>query len=61
MTPTQLARVLARFEVRPRQVWVGGHNGRGYDAEDFADAWRRYLSSEAENGIRDVRRRRRTT
>jgi len=38
-----LSRRLAKYNVRPVQVWVDGKNVRGYKREDLADAWARYL------------------
>jgi hypothetical protein len=46
-----LARLLRPFGIKPRQVWIGGRNVRGYDAEDFAaDSVSPYL----ENNVRDA-------
>jgi hypothetical protein len=30
-----LAKLLRPFDIRPRQLWIGERNERGYDAEDF--------------------------
>jgi hypothetical protein len=41
-----LARMLKRYDdnIRPRTVRIGDDTAKGYHAEDFADAWTRYLS-----------------
>lgn len=47
MTPPQLARALAPFGVRPRPLRMPGEEfARGYQREDFAEAWARYLPAE---------------
>ena len=44
ITPKLLARELARFEIRPRTIPVGGNAmPKGYFAADFDDAWKRYV------------------
>ena len=43
----QLARLLGRFNVRPTQLRIGIEKVRGYDLTDFADAFARYLGSDA--------------
>jgi len=43
LEPRRLARLLRHHDVKPRQVWIGGENVRGYRAADFADAFDRYL------------------
>jgi Protein of unknown function (DUF3631) len=39
----QVARHLKRYGIKPKQVTVDGKNVRGFTAEDFADAFERYL------------------
>jgi|HubBroStandDraft_1064217.scaffolds.fasta_scaffold08932_6 hypothetical protein len=39
-----LATQLRRFEIKPKQLWIGGANVRGYAMEDFEDAFARYTS-----------------
>jgi hypothetical protein len=41
--PRGLARLLRHHHIKPRQLWIGGGNVRGYRAEDFADTFARYL------------------
>jgi hypothetical protein len=38
-----LATLLAKYEVRPRKVNIGGVHLQGYRREDLWDAWQRYL------------------
>jgi hypothetical protein len=38
-----LASLLRHHGIKPRQLWIGGENVRGYRADDFADAFARYL------------------
>jgi hypothetical protein len=38
-----LARKLKPYGISPRAVRIGADHPRGYDAQDVADAWRRYL------------------
>ena len=46
ITPRQLARLLAPFQVRPIQLWVNGENTRGYELGAFEDVFDRYLGSD---------------
>lgn len=39
----ELARALRPFGVAPKQLWVGGHNVRGYRRRDFEYAFSAYL------------------
>ena len=44
LTTRQLAKLLEPFDIRPRQLWMdGGRNSRGYQLEQFTDAFCRYL------------------
>jgi putative DNA primase/helicase len=43
ITPSQLARLLEPFGVRPKALWISGRTLRGYLREDFIDPFRRYL------------------
>ena len=43
-----LAKLLARFGIRPRVIRIGDRTPRGYQVEQFADAFRRYLPSEVQ-------------
>jgi hypothetical protein len=36
-------RLLRHHGIRPQQLWISGENVRRYRADDFADAWARYL------------------
>src|ERR1039458_5654367 len=40
----QLAAQLRRFGIKPKQLWIGGSNVRGYAMEDFEDAFARYTT-----------------
>jgi Protein of unknown function (DUF3631) len=39
----QLARLLSAFDIFPKTVRIAKTTGKGYDKDDFADAWSRYL------------------
>jgi len=49
ITQRQLAFKLKFYEtsrglpIQPRQVWIGNNNQRGYDRDDFENAWSRFL------------------
>lgn len=49
-----LAKYLFPFGIKPVDVWIEGGNLKGYRADDFADAWDRYLPPEG----REVREER---
>ena len=38
-----LARLLAPYNIRPRQIWIPDTNRQGYLLENFRDAFERYL------------------
>jgi Protein of unknown function (DUF3631) len=38
-----LARRLKAYGIKPKVVRIGDHTFRGYDKQDFYDAWKRYL------------------
>lgn len=38
-----LSRRLAKYGIKPAQLWTDGKNVRGYKREDLADTWDRYL------------------
>jgi hypothetical protein len=44
ISPTQIARLLARYEIKSVQVWIGGKNLHGYHWKQFEKAWETYLS-----------------
>ncbi len=44
ITTRQVAKVLHPFNVKPKVVRVATGTARGYSANDFADAWNRYLN-----------------
>jgi Protein of unknown function (DUF3631) len=46
-TPHALAKLLRRYEIRPDLHWIGTTKIRGYLADDFADAFARYLTPPA--------------
>jgi uncharacterized protein DUF3631 len=43
LTPGDFARLLRRFEIRPKVLRFGKTTARGYERDWFEDAWRRYL------------------
>ncbi len=43
LRPTGMGRLLSPFGIRARQLRIGGENVRGYDLEQFTDAFSRYL------------------
>jgi hypothetical protein len=44
ITPRQIARLLEPFRIAPKTIRIAaGGRGKGYDREDFADAFARYL------------------
>lgn len=43
LSETKLASLLRRYGIKSKQIRVGDVNRRGYAAEDFVDAWKRYL------------------
>jgi putative DNA primase/helicase len=45
LAPADLGRLLKRYEIRSRTVRVGDDTAKGFKREQFADAWRRYLST----------------
>lgn len=47
ITKIQVAAILKKFGVRPKQTWVGSSPSRGYKLADFSDAFGRYLPSES--------------
>jgi hypothetical protein len=50
-----LAKLLRPFDIRPRQLWIGERNERGYDAEDFRrDSVSAYIDEDAKDA-RDPR------
>ncbi|NWH09413.1 MAG: DUF3631 domain-containing protein [Alphaproteobacteria bacterium] len=53
MTAVQLAKFLSRYEIRPRLAKFSGASARGYDLEDFVDAFNRYLPEAEGNGVTD--------
>jgi putative DNA primase/helicase len=43
ITPRQLAKLLEPYGIRPKTVRFGNSTPKGYELEDFRDAFRRYL------------------
>ncbi len=43
LTPRKLASFLKPYDIRPRSVRVGNSTPKGYQKEDFQDAWNRYI------------------
>lgn len=46
ITARQVARKLAGFNIKPKQVRIGATTKKGYLLDDFHDAFKRYLSSD---------------
>ena len=44
ITANRVAKLLAQFDIRPKQLRIGPRNRNGYAREAFEDAWARYLS-----------------
>jgi hypothetical protein len=44
MSPNTLAKLLKPYKIRPASVRIGSATGKGYRANQFEDAWNRYLS-----------------
>jgi DNA adenine methylase len=44
MNALHLATLLRRFGIKPKQLWIGGSNVRGYALEDYEDAFARYTT-----------------
>lgn len=45
ITPRQMAKLLAAFDVQPKPLWMGGQTRRGYDRSFFEEPWARYVPS----------------
>jgi hypothetical protein len=43
LTPRGLSRLLEPYEIKSKVVRIDEHTPRGFEREQFADAWRRYL------------------
>lgn len=43
LSANQLAKILRKYGIRPRQLWMQETSFRGYELDDFQDAFRRYL------------------
>lgn len=50
LTATKLANRLRTFTIRPHSIRVGDDVFKGYQVDDFADAWNRYLSTPENSG-----------
>jgi putative DNA primase/helicase len=44
ITARQIARLLAPFDIKPKSIRIGPDTPKGYEQNDFGDAWARYLS-----------------
>jgi hypothetical protein len=54
ITPNALSKLLAFFEIRPRDIRIGYENTSGYRLKDFEDPCRRYLPG-AQSSKREAR------
>jgi len=43
ISPAKVARLLRPFSITPHNIRVGDRTPKGYEREDFEDAWKRYL------------------
>lgn len=48
VTPSDVAKLLRPFGIKPLTVRVGGRTQKGYKREQFVDAWSRYLATPAD-------------
>jgi hypothetical protein len=51
ITPQAVSKLLQPFRIRTRQVWVDGKNQRGWERDQFRDAWARYLPPEPTHAL----------
>jgi putative DNA primase/helicase len=51
ITKIQVAAILRKFGVRPKQTWLDSSPSRGYELADFNDAFSRYLPSESVDSV----------
>lgn len=42
LSSASFAQLVRPVGIGPRQLWINGHNVKGYDRQDFEDAWLRY-------------------
>jgi Protein of unknown function (DUF3631) len=50
----RLSKLLKEYDVKPRQLWFGSEQLRGFAASDFKDAWQRYLPLQSERHVTTV-------
>lgn len=56
ITPAQVARILHRYEIAPKTLRLpDGRNLKGYERDQFIEAWESYLPAESPNGA-DLKR-----
>ena len=55
ITARALAGLLRDFDVKAKQLWIDGANRRGFEREQFEDAWSRYLPDLGLSGARSAR------
>ena len=51
ITKIQVAAILRKFGIRPKQTWLDSSPSRGYELADFNDAFSRYLPSESVDSV----------
>jgi putative DNA primase/helicase len=51
ITKIQVAAILKKFGIRPKQIWVDSSTSRGYRLADFNDAFSRYLPCESVESV----------
>jgi 5S rRNA maturation endonuclease (ribonuclease M5) len=51
ITPGKLARLLSAHEIKPHSVRIGDKTPKGYQREDFEDAWARYLRTSGVSSV----------
>ena len=59
VSPRDLAEMLRPYKIKPKVVRIGESTPRGYERDDFRDAWQRYVTQPAQ-GNRNERNERNT-
>jgi hypothetical protein len=54
MTARQLSKRLEAFDIKPIQIWAHGKNQRGYNLDQFNDAFERYLAKPSNSSARPL-------
>jgi hypothetical protein len=51
LTQKQLANLLKPFGIKPHTIRLGNETAKGYDRDDFKEAWERYLPTPANGEV----------